>query len=216
MKLSQRNREISVERRVVTAFVFGVIAAAGIIWAGLPALAPITLFDVSALVYAVWTWSDIWPMNATTTAAHALREDNSRLWTDIFLIAASLVSLVAVGFLVAGASSQDGSAKLASIGLGVISVIISWALVHTIFALRYAHMYYGRPEGGIDFNEKARPAYSDFAYLAVTIGMTYQVSDTEFETQTFRKVALRHALLSYLFGTVVVATTINLVAGLSK
>jgi uncharacterized membrane protein len=82
--------------------------------------------------------------------------------------------------------------------------------------LRYARLYYADPVGGVDFNEDVRPDFSDFAYLAFTIGMTYQVSDTDLTNRRIRRTALRHALLSFLFGTVIVAMTINIVAGLLK
>lgn len=95
--------------------------------------------------------------------------------------------------------------------LGVLSVVVSWLLVHTIFMLRYAEEYYRESGGAIDFPGTKQPTFQDFAYLAFTMGMTYQVSDTNFQSTTLRAVALRHALLSYLFGTVIVATTINLV-----
>lgn len=89
-------------------------------------------------------------------------------------------------------------------------------MVHTVFALRYAGLYYSGPDGGVNFNDNEKPAYADFAYLAFTIGMTYQVSDTALTTRAVRHTALRHALLSYLLGTVIIAATINLAAGLAK
>jgi len=88
--------------------------------------------------------------------------------------------------------------------------------VHTIYTLRYALLFYTAPIGGVDFKEHGLPSYADFAYLSLTLGMTFQVSDTDLNTRAFRKTALRHALLSYLFGTIIVATTINLIAGLGK
>jgi uncharacterized membrane protein len=91
---------------------------------------------------------------------------------------------------------------------------LSWLLVHTVYTLRYAMLYYAGRDGGIDFNQTTSPRYSDFAYLAFTLGMTFQVSDTDLKTPAIRATALRHALLSYLFGAVIVATMINLVAGL--
>ncbi|MBV8982235.1 MAG: DUF1345 domain-containing protein, partial [Acidimicrobiia bacterium] len=90
---------------------------------------------------------------------------------------------------------------------------VSWAVVHTVFTLRYASLYYANG-GGIDFNEDDKPNYRDFAYLALTIGMTYQVSDTDLQTKPIRHTAIRHALLSYVFGAVVVAMVINVVASL--
>jgi len=100
--------------------------------------------------------------------------------------------------------------------LSLASVALAWATVHTLFTTRYARLYYTGPDGGIDFNEADPPRYADFAYVAFTIGMTFQVSDTDLRTDEIRRTALRHALLSYVFGVVVIATTINLVAGLGR
>jgi uncharacterized membrane protein len=86
--------------------------------------------------------------------------------------------------------------------------------VHTIYALRYALMYYTEPVGGIDF-KGYEPAYRDFAYLAFTVGMTFQVADTDLKNSVMRATVLRHALLSYLLGAVILASAINLISGLS-
>ena len=102
------------------------------------------------------------------------------------------------------------------VGFSVLSVVASWAVVHTVYMLRYARVYYTGPDGGANFHQDESPRYTDFAYLAFTVGMTFQVSDTELNAVAFRRNVLRHALLSYLFGTVIVALAINLVAGLSR
>jgi uncharacterized membrane protein len=86
--------------------------------------------------------------------------------------------------------------------------------VHTIYTLRYAGFYYRSGGTGIEFNQKESPRYLDFAYLAFTLGMTFQVSDTNITSSALRAEALRHALLSFLLGVVVVASTINLVSSL--
>jgi uncharacterized membrane protein len=98
----------------------------------------------------------------------------------------------------------------------VLTVVLSWTVVHTVYMLRYAQLYYARGGKGVEFNGGEPPDYRDFAYLAFTIGMTYQVSDTDLTTKPIRRTATHHALLSYLFGTVVVAMTINVVASLVK
>ncbi len=107
-----------------------------------------------------------------------------------------------------------GATKAYLITLGLLSVALSWGLVHTVFTLRYARSYYSPPVGGIDFNEDDPPTYLDFAYLALTIGMTFQVSDTNLTTKRMRRIALSHGLLSYLFGAVIVALVINVVSSL--
>ena len=93
------------------------------------------------------------------------------------------------------------------------SVALAWISVHTVFMLRYARLYYSPPDGGIDFHGD-KPDYKDFAYLALTIGMTFQVSDTDLLGKRVRRTALHHALLSYVFGTGIVAVTVSSVAAL--
>ena len=99
--------------------------------------------------------------------------------------------------------------------LSVASVVLAWVSVHTVYTTRYAGLYYTSPPGGIEFNEDDPPQYSDFVYLAFTVGMAFQVSDTAFTNKDIRKAALRHSLLSYVFGAVILAGTINLIAGLA-
>jgi len=200
-------------------FVAGLIGVAAFVLMGLAvswAMAPIVGWDVASLVFTVWIWTTIWPLSSKLTAQHAVREDPSRSVSDVIVLSASVASLGALVLLLVQASHNTGAARILQVALGVISVVLSWAVVHTLFALRYAELYYTDPVGGIDFGGTDKPNYSDFAYLAFTVGMTFQVSDTTFTDRKFRKAALRHALISYVFGTVIVATTINLIAGLTK
>jgi uncharacterized membrane protein len=173
-------------------------------------------WDTAAVVYMAWIWVTILRRDADETAHRATTTDPDRRVTDVLLLTSAVASLVAVGSLLVRAAQLHGGAEALRVGLGLASVVLSWALVHTIFTLRYAHLYYDGPDGGIDFNGSGRPTYADFAYLAFTIGMTFQVSDTALTSQPVRRTALRHGLLSYLFGTGILATSINLVASLSS
>ena len=96
----------------------------------------------------------------------------------------------------------------------VVSVLLARAVVHTIFALRYARLFYALPVGGLGFGEDDPPDYADFAYVAFTIGMTFQVSDTEISKRPIRRAAIHHALLSYVFGTMILGIIINSIAAL--
>ena len=165
------------------------------------------------LVFAVWTVSGVWSLDADRTAELSTREDNSRALADLLLLSAATASLAAIGFGLLKAGSSKGAAQALITALAVLTVAVSWAVVHTVFALRYARLYY-TGGGGVDFNEDSKPDYRDFAYLALTIGMTFQVSDTDLTSKAIRRTATRHALLSYLFGAVIVAMVINVVAGL--
>ena len=173
-------------------------------------------WDLASLIYITWLWSTIRNRDARATAQRATVTDPDRTLTDLLLLSAAVASLVAVGFVLVRAGQQHGLQELLRVGLGLVSVVLSWALVHTVFTLRYAQLYYAGEDGGIDFNQADAPTYTDFAYLAFTIGMTFQVSDTPLRSRVIRRTALRHALLSYLFGTGILATTINLVASLSS
>jgi uncharacterized membrane protein len=117
-----------------------------------------------------------------------------------------------VGYLLMAESSKGGN--IAAAVVGVLSVAASWFAVHTVFTLRYARLYYTSPGKGMDFHD-GEPTYADFAYVAFTIGMTYQVSDTDLKSRTIRATALGHAMLSFLLGAIILAVTINLVAGLA-
>ena len=178
--------------------------------------APLLGWCTLAVLYCVSVWASIWPMDADATAGHAQAESPGRDLADALLLAASLASLLAVGYVLFGAGNQNGAAKYVQTALAVASVAVSWLLVHTVFTLRYARLYYSDPVGGVDFNEPDPPQYSDFAYLAFTIGMTFQVSDTDLKSKAIRRAALRHALISFPLGTVIIATSVNLVAGLAK
>jgi uncharacterized membrane protein len=190
----------------------GLIAGVTFDWAD----AAVVGWICAALLYNIWTWARTHNKDAGETQKHAVREDPSRATAELLLLLASLASIAAVVIVILGSSDQQGADKFGAGALGVLSLTLSWVLVHTLFTLRYASIYYRDTPGGIDFNQKENPRYSDFAYLAFTIGMTYQVSDTTFQTSAFRSQALRHALLSYVFGAVILASAINLVAGLAS
>jgi uncharacterized membrane protein len=177
---------------------------------------PLAAWGVGALVFVVWMWTSIWPLGPELTAERSRSENPRRALADGLLVSASVVSLIAVGLVLVRANQSSGFERGGLVGLSVASIILAWVVVHTVFALRYAELYYAGEPGGIDYNQDDPPDFADFAYLALTIGMTYQVSDTNLKTKLIRRTAVRHALLSFAFGTLVIATTINLVAGLGQ
>ena len=202
--------------KLVVSAVAGCVGAviAAILGAG--ASTALVGWDVLALVFTAWVWWSIWPCGHEATADHARSENPGRDAADVVLVAAAVASLIAVGVVLFSAGHANGNAKYVQAGFAVVSVVVSWALVHTVFTLKYARLYYAAPVGGIDFNESDPPQYSDFAYLAFTIGMTFQVSDTDLQTKAIRRTALRHAWLSFPLGTVIIAASINLISGLAK
>jgi uncharacterized membrane protein len=202
--------------RFGTSVVFGVIALvlAGVFWNW--AYAPALAWDIAAIIFCTWIWVVIWPMSPAETAAKARATDPNRAISDVLMLSACVASIGAVGIVVVGARSAGITTADMLAALSLVSVAISWLTVHTIFTLRYALLYYEGREGGVDFHQDEPPTYRDFAYMAITVGMTYQVADTDLHATSLRAAVLRHALLSYLFGAVILAATINLIAGLSN
>jgi uncharacterized membrane protein len=207
---------VSPRARLAVGVVLGAAVGAVVSIATTAVLGPLIGWDVAAASYVASTWLMMNGVDAETTARLAVREDPGRAAVDVVLLSASVASLGAVAaVIVAGAPNTHISPNLAG-ALGAASVLLTWALVHTIFTTQYARLYYTGPDGGIDFNQDEPPSYVDFAYLSFTIGMTYQVSDTNLEAPAIRRTALRHGLLSYVFGAIIIAATINLLAGLAK
>lgn len=177
--------------------------------------APATGWIVAAAVYLIWTWAIIGPMDSVATHRHATdcgEDQDSNPWmAELIVVLASLGSLAGVGYLLLAQTGPQPD--IAAAVVGILSVAASWVAVHTAFTLRYARLYF--PDRAIDFHqEHIRPTYADFAYLAFTVGMTYQVSDTDIKSTRMRRTVLYQALVSFLLGAIILAMTINLVIGL--
>ena len=201
-------------RRVVVALIVGAITAAVVVGAGATwFVAALGAEDAGAAVFVIWVWASIAGADAAATARIARAEDASRAAAEAVLLGAGVASLLAVVFTLARAGNAGAPQRGLLTALAIASVALAWLSVHTVFLLRYARVYFTPPDGGIDFGAEP-PDYRDFAYLALTIGMTFQVSDTDLTAKRVRRVALHHALLSYLFGTVIVAITVSSIAGL--
>jgi len=180
-------------------------------WMAVPSLA----WDAAAIVFLALTWREIWPMDAERTRALAGSEEPTRTAIDVILLLAAFISLSTVVLVLSRAGGGAGLHLLLRTGLGIVSVVLAWAVVHTVYTLHYARLYYAN-RGGIDFNGPQEPSYADFAYVAFGIGMAFQVADTNLTSTSFRRQVLGHALISFLFATTILAVTINLVAGLNQ
>ena len=196
-------------------------AVAGAVGAGVAAM--LTLWQMAVLIgrivtasaLLVWIWREVGSLDAAATRLIATREDDSRATARTVLVMSSTISLVAVGAALHQASREPIAGEIALTSAAMVAVVLSWLVIHTVFVLRYAHLFYdGSDEGGVRFPGDQLPSYRDFAYLGFTVGMTFQVSDTEISSPRVRATVLRHALLSYIFGTAIIATTINVLAGI--
>jgi uncharacterized membrane protein len=193
-----------------TGAVVAIVAALRTSWE----LTIVAAWSASCVAFLVAVWPVIVRGDASDTERLATVEDDTRVAAGLLLLTASTASLVGVAFALHRASEADRGEQIVLTVTALATIVLSWLVVNTVFTLRYAHLFYTPPTGGIDFPGSGdRPDYRDFAYLAFTIGMTYQVSDTGLRAPKFRRTVLGHGLLSYLFGTGIVAATINIVAG---
>ena len=204
-------------RRAMTAVSVGVLTGAAVaVPTEAAALLPIVAWVVAALVVLVCVWRMIWPLDYEGTKRVAEAEGQSRT-TDTAVLIASVISLGAVVLALVQFSGGQDTAATASVILSVFAVALSWALVNTVFALKYARLYYVDEDGGLEFTRDERLAYSDFAYLAFTVGMAFsEPNGVEPTTRRFRKIALGHGLLSYALATGILAVAINLVTNLGQ
>jgi len=204
-------------RRVLICTMSGLAAGVlvALLWA--PELLPLVSWTVAATMALVWVWRMCWPQNAVGTERLAEEESRARS-TDIAVVLAAVASLVAIGVAMERSSGQRDAVAVTSVVLGMVSAILAWTLVNTVFALKYARLYYiDEPDrSGIDFQQEEPPAYSDFAYMAFAMGMAYSVAETQPTNAHVRKVALGHTLLAYLFGTGILTVAIDLVTSLGQ
>ena len=205
-------QQLSAGWRLLAAVVGGVVMGVLCVVVGLPSFATLVGWIAASGIFIAWTALILHGMDGQSTRSHATEEDPPRRWAHVSLLVAVMASLVGVADLVSGAASGSHVPEAL---VSVVAIAMSWTLVHTLYTVRYAHLYYEAGGRGVDFEGTDEPGYGDFAYLAFTLGMTFQVSDTQLTTPQVRATALRHALLSYLLGVVVIAITINLVVQLA-
>ncbi|WP_329018818.1 MULTISPECIES: DUF1345 domain-containing protein [unclassified Streptomyces] len=203
---------VSAVPRLGGSLVVGAIVGLAVGLTGHPApLAILSGIAAVGTVFVVAGWIVMWPMDADATHTNARREDFRPALDELVVVGVSLCGLGGIVLMLVAHRSNTDTGAAAAIAL--LGVLMAWAALHLMYTTRYAYLYYGPAHGGIDFNSKLAPAYPDFFYFSYNLGMTYQVSDTSVSSPLIRAVALRHCLLSYLFGISVLATTINLVAG---
>jgi uncharacterized membrane protein len=181
-------------------------------------------WDVFGLCVLVLAWLTILTTPPDKLRVRAQMQDSSHIVIFVFVLLAACAGLFAVGFLFLNKTVVvERSHFFAHLMMVLVAVICSWMLVHTVFGLRYAHTYYGDPDGaagpknhagGLDFPGDREPDYMDFAYFSFVIGMTFQVSDVVITSRDLRQLVLLHAMLSFGFNTVILALTINTVSAL--
>lgn len=179
------------------------------------------LFSVTVLLFA---WTTIFSNDPATVGAVASEQDNTPLVTFLFIVIAAFISLFAIIALLQGLPHYNKRGLSLHILLSVVAVVCSWLLIHTLFTLRYAHLYYTYPTradkvqeqpcGGLNFPGDEPPDLLDFAYFSFVLGMAFQVSDVSVSNKRLRRLVMVHGLLSFVYNTVIVAFSINILSGI--
>jgi len=205
----------SARTRLILAIAGGLIAWLVAAWPIAATTRALLAWDVAGLVLVGVAGLIITRSDARETRRRAAAYDPGRRVVWILVLIASTVSLLAATIVVR--QGREGMRAL-HVALCVATVAISWLVTHSAFTLRYAHLYYREDDegiGGAEFPGGAPPSYLDFAYLAFTIGMTFQVSDTQVSSRQIRQTVLVHAMLSFVYSTAILAFILNLVASMA-
>ncbi|OQP59405.1 hypothetical protein A3860_37750 [Niastella vici] len=176
-----------------------------------------------SLVNLIFFWVIMFTAHPREIVRIARKQDSSKILIFFVILLASFVSLVAIVLLLRELPNPGQWGYYYHIVLSIASVTCSWFLIHTIFAFRYAHLYYTCKEeeaidkecrGGLEFPNDKTPDYLDFAYFSFGLGMTFQVSDVQVTSGIIRRLTLLHSLIAFIFNTTFVALIINIIAGL--
>ncbi len=172
----------------------------------------VAAWDGFAVVALMLTWLTILTLRPAQICTLAQREDPGRVISMVLVVLGAVAALLAVVVLLQESVSMQGAQKVRAIVLALSAVALAWMLIHTVFTLRYAHLFYDVPTGSrpLDFpGDVEMPDYLDFAYFAFVVGMTAQTSDVVIRTSRIRRTALLHGVVSFAFNTAVVALSIG-------
>ena len=173
-------------------------------------------YSVSTLLM---TWYVLISADPSEAAREACIQDSSRTAIFIFVVVAAIASVFAVGAELGTAKGLGRTYFIGHILFSILTILASWLLVHTVFTLRYAHVFYDSPEsdeahGGLNFPDETKPDYLDFAYFSFVIGMCCQVSDVTVGSRRLRRLVLLHSIISFGFNAAILGLSINMVSGL--
>lgn len=182
-----------------------------------------SLWVVFAATYLIMSWMILFTKPIAEIRKTASKDDGSKAIVFIMILVSSFSSMFTVLLLIISKDAETSGSDF-FVPASILGMLLSWAMVHTLFSFHYAHNYYDddkndktKPAGGLEFpGDDVEPDYIDFAYFSFVIGCTFQVSDVEISSKKLRRLAFAHQLISFMLNTFVVALTINLIAGLSK
>jgi len=175
-------------------------------------------WDAGVAIYLIVMHSVIWRCDINHLRKRASEQDEGAFAILLLTMAATLASLVAIVFELGGLKQATPSEAVSQVLLAMATIFLSWAFIHTIFSIHYAHEYYGERRdgkiGGLNFPEDNEPDYLDFLYFSLVVGLTSQVSDVAVTSKVIRRVVALHGVLSFFFNLTILALTVNMISNI--
>jgi len=202
--------------------VYGLLAGVGVALLPVPTTWPFRAllgWCVGAAVYLVLAWWLAEVFDSKSTRERAQAQDEPSVVIFGVMVLAVLACVASITLMLQQVKEMSGNERVLHMALAMLALALSWLFIQTIFAFRYAHRYYQEekrrePDGpGLVFPNQPDPDYFDFLYYSFVIGMTSQVSDVQVSSREMRRLTLGHGILSFAFNVLIVALTINVVAG---
>ena len=169
-------------------------------------------WDIGIALYLVLAFHMMVTSTIDRIRQRAAEQDEGQAVILILTVAAAMASLAAIFALLS--TSARSERPVLPVVLATVTILLSWAFIHTIFALHYAHEFYDETAGGgLAFpGDEKEPDYWDFVYFSFVIGMTSQVSDVGITSRQIRRTAAAHGVVAFFFNAALLALTINLAA----
>lgn len=222
MTLHRLFRHLRVRPRLVVAVAAGVALGPALPDWPIPTRMIVAL-DVAGVIFLTLTWLMMAKATPERMKVRARLQDEGKLTILLLTVGAAAFSTTAISLELHGLKDLPGHTVAFHVALAGASIVCAWLVTHTLFALHYAHAFYGDADpgttayertGGVEFPGSPHPDYWDFLYFAFVIGMTCQTSDVQITDHRIRRLVLAHGVLSFLFNTVILALSVNIAAGL--
>ena len=196
---------------LIALLVFAVLPASWLVNSRL-----LVAWDIGVACYLGLAWSMAARSSTAKMQERAAEEDESALMVLVLTLAASVASLAAIAVELSGIQGDQAGQQAFRLSIAAITILCSWFFVHTIYAIHYAHEYYGDggERQGLAFPHEGRPDYWDFLYFSFNLGAAAQTSDVMIVSRRMRRLVLVHTILSFLFNTTILALAVNVGAGL--
>jgi uncharacterized membrane protein len=199
----------------------GAVLVAVLVFAALPSSWPansrlLVAWDIGVVCYLALAFAMATRSSTAKMQERAAQEDESAVVVLVLTLSASVATLAAIAVELTGIQQDQGTQQAFRLSVAAITILCSWFFVHTIYAIHYAHEYYGDggERRGLAFPHEGRPDYWDFLYFSFNLGAAAQTSDVVIVSRRMRRLALAHTILSFLFNTTILALAVNVGAGL--